>query len=142
MEIQNRYPRVANYLTTNITFGQWSRAHFSGNRYNIMTTSCAESINNALRKARAYPIIALLDVVQELTSNWFHDHRKTASSCTTSLTLTVEKILQERFILAQHMTITPLNQFEYIVRGNKLDSVVDLSQKSCGCRAFDIDRIP
>ena len=40
------------------------------------------------------------------------------------------------------MTATPLNQFEYNVRGNKLDSVVDLSQKSCGCRAFDIDRIP
>ena len=69
MEIQNRYPRVANYLTTNITFGQWSRAHFSGNRYNIMTTGCAESINNALREARAYPVIALLDAVQELTSS-------------------------------------------------------------------------
>ena len=44
-------------------FGQWSRAHFSGNRYNIMTTGCVESINNALREARAYPIIALLDAV-------------------------------------------------------------------------------
>ena len=142
MEIQNRYPRVANYLTTNITFAQWSRAHFSGNRYNIMTNGCAESINNALREARAYPVIALLDAVQELTSSWFHDRRKAASSCTTSLTPTIETMLRERFILAQHMTATPLNQFEYNVRGNKLDSVVDLSQKSCGCRAFDIDRIP
>ena len=28
------------------------------------------------------------------------------------------------------------------MRGNKLDSVVNLSQRSYGCRAFDIDRIP
>ena len=104
-----------------------------------MTTACAESINNASRVDRAY-LIAMLDAVQALMCSWFHDYQKAASSCTIYLTPTMETILRERFTLAQYITITPLNQFEYNLWGNKLDSIVDLSQKCCSCRAFDIGR--
>ena len=62
-KICKRHPGISKYLTMNMTFGQWLRAHFHGKRYNIMTTGGAESINGALNEARSYPLIALLDAV-------------------------------------------------------------------------------
>ena len=62
-----------------MAFAQWSRAHFHGNRYNIMTTGGAESMNGALNEARSYPLIVLLDVVQHMMSTWFHKHRQESS---------------------------------------------------------------
>jgi len=35
----------------------WARAHFSGDRYNLMTTNIAESMNRLLSKARNLPIV-------------------------------------------------------------------------------------
>ena len=90
-----------------MTFGQWSRAYFRGNRYKIMTTGVGgrggKSINGTLNEARSYPLIALLDAVQHMMSTWFHKHRQESSSCYNSVTPRVQILLRERLITAKHM---------------------------------------
>lgn len=141
-EIQNRYNQLATYLTTNMDVSHWSRAYFGGYRYNIMTTGGAESINHALKEAREYPLISMLDAIIELTSDWFYKHRNEASSCNTTFTPEVETILRRRFIKAQTMTAKPIDMYEFSVIGGTYDAVVDLGRKSCTCRVFDLDRLP
>lgn len=62
-EIRKTYPRVAKYLEEEVKFEKWSRAHFKGNRYEVMTSNIVESVNSMMKKAREYPITALIDFI-------------------------------------------------------------------------------
>ena len=104
-----------------------------------MSTGAAESINRALHEARAYLLISMLDTIQVLASDWFYRYRKAATSCDTYLTLTIKVTLRDRSTAAQKMIVKPLSMFEIKVIGGKLDVIVDLGQKCCSCRVFDID---
>ncbi|XP_062088953.1 uncharacterized protein LOC133795522 [Humulus lupulus] len=46
--IRKIYPRVAKYLENDVKFKKWSRAHFGGNRYEVMTTNIVETVNNLM----------------------------------------------------------------------------------------------
>ena len=45
---------------------KWARSHFSGMRYNIMTTNIVECMNGVLRDARSIPIVPLLESIRAL----------------------------------------------------------------------------
>ncbi|XP_015163986.1 uncharacterized protein [Solanum tuberosum] len=45
IEFKNKCPAAAIVLEYDINFEKWSRAHFPGNRYDVMTTNIAESLN-------------------------------------------------------------------------------------------------
>lgn len=52
-QLREQFPKAVQYLeTTNIKRHQWARSHFEAERYNIMTTNGAESINNAILEER------------------------------------------------------------------------------------------
>nr|GEY06378.1 transposase, MuDR, MULE transposase domain protein [Tanacetum cinerariifolium] len=47
-------------------FEKWSRAHCPANRYNYMTSNCAESINALTKTVRKFPITMLMDYYRDL----------------------------------------------------------------------------
>ncbi|XP_075489471.1 uncharacterized protein LOC142528314 [Primulina tabacum] len=51
-------------------------------------------------------------------------------------------ILRANFTLSQRLKAYQLNAFEYQVYGDGKDEVVNLSERSCSCRVFQIDKIP
>ena len=53
----------------------WSRAHFPGARFNIMTSNSAESINAMYRFARKLPIVELMEYFREFQQEWYFLHR-------------------------------------------------------------------
>lgn len=55
----------ARYLEK-IGIGHWARAYFKGERYNLMTSNIAETLNKALHKGRASPIVELLMFIQAM----------------------------------------------------------------------------
>lgn len=64
----------AEYLMS-MGFEHWARAHFSGNRYNIMTSNVAETWNSVLREAREYPIVALVEFIRSKLMDWYAERR-------------------------------------------------------------------
>lgn len=68
-------------------------------RYNLLTSNIAESMNKVMSHARNYPIVQLLDEVRSMMTRWFSDRRNDALKMNTSLTRGVEKILQVRFMI-------------------------------------------
>ncbi|XP_073304179.1 uncharacterized protein [Primulina huaijiensis] len=78
----------------------------------------------------------------ELIPLWFNKHRNAAGSATTTLTPSTEAILRANFTLSQRLKASQLNAFEYQVYGDGKDEVVNLSDRSCSCRVFQIDKIP
>ena len=72
----------------------WARVHFPGERYNLMTTNIAESMNRALSNARGLNIVRLLESIRCMMTRWFAERRDDAASQPTTLTRGVEKLLQ------------------------------------------------
>ncbi|KAF3512190.1 hypothetical protein F2Q69_00001824 [Brassica cretica] len=67
----------ADYLIR-IGLEHWARSHFSGARYNIMTSNLAESLNAALATARKYPIVSLIEYIRSMMVGWFSSRRGVA----------------------------------------------------------------
>ncbi|XP_022850616.1 uncharacterized protein LOC111372495 [Olea europaea var. sylvestris] len=56
---------VGQYLEKKGGYEFWSRAHFKGIRYNIMTTNNAESLNSLFKNAREFPILAMVEQIRK-----------------------------------------------------------------------------
>ena len=48
-ELRQGFPRMAKYLEEEVGFEKWSRAHFQGNLYEVMTNNLVETVNNMMR---------------------------------------------------------------------------------------------
>ncbi|XP_060974703.1 uncharacterized protein LOC133039773 [Cannabis sativa] len=140
-QLRKTYPRVAKYLENDVKFSKWSRAHFVGNRYEVMTTNIVESVNNMMRKAREYPIIAMIDFIISTMGQWFFERRREACVVTTPLTPKREEILRKRWDEAGSLITLQLNENEYNVMCGELDAIVNLRSKSCTCKVFDIEKL-
>ncbi|CAA7057580.1 unnamed protein product [Microthlaspi erraticum] len=71
-------------------------SHLPWKRYDIRTTNPAESLNNALRSPREFPVIPLLDSIREMLTRWFYERRTLSSKHNHPLTEAAEmKITEE-----------------------------------------------
>ncbi|XP_013700416.2 uncharacterized protein LOC106404226 [Brassica napus] len=57
----------------------WTRSHFEGERYNLMSSNIAESLNKALVHARDSPIMALFEFIRRMISRWFVSRQRNIS---------------------------------------------------------------
>ncbi|XP_047259208.1 uncharacterized protein LOC124891524, partial [Capsicum annuum] len=55
-ELKYNCPEAAHVLENVLGFEKLSRAHFPNNRYDVMTTNIAESLNSVLMDEREYPV--------------------------------------------------------------------------------------
>ena len=136
------YPRVGRYLQEQVGFENWSRARFKGNRYDIMTSNLAESLNGMLEDVRDYPVVALLDFVLGKMSMWFNERRTKAVVNTSVLTSTNEKILHDRYDRAGFLSVNKLNIDEYYVVGGEVSATVNIRLRTCTCHVFGVDQMP
>ncbi|XP_055814409.1 uncharacterized protein LOC129884059 [Solanum dulcamara] len=69
------YDNVIEYLKNDVGFERWSRVHFPGRRYDVMTSNIVESVNARLVIEREFPIVALFNAIQRMLCRWFHERR-------------------------------------------------------------------
>ncbi|KAL5582777.1 hypothetical protein UlMin_015219 [Ulmus minor] len=110
--------------------------------YNITMKNMVESLNNTLVNARDFPYVALLNVIQEKISKWWNDKRIVAMTITIPLTPSQEFELRSRFVESNGRHTSQLNPITYHVKGCELEGVVDIFNKTCTCKEFDIDKLP
>ncbi|XP_010556040.1 PREDICTED: uncharacterized protein LOC104825417 [Tarenaya hassleriana] len=147
-DLKNRYPKVAEYMQKeDLDPEKWARTKFKRERYNLLTTNGAESINTVLKKAKRFPVLGVLDICLSKTVEWFDRRRLEARSIDDSQKLTpyVDKVLHERYEMACTYEVNVLNSIteEFEVTGEKgRKYLVKIGDRSCSCRLFDIDKIP
>ncbi|CAA7056648.1 unnamed protein product [Microthlaspi erraticum] len=91
-DIRAASPDCARYLHK-MGIAHWSRAHFPGERYNLMTSNAAEQLNKVLRGGRNSPILELLKFIQDMMTRWFNARRKKSLKHTGMCTPAVDKVL-------------------------------------------------
>ncbi|KAL5574332.1 hypothetical protein UlMin_023929 [Ulmus minor] len=105
-------------------------------------TNMVESLNNMLVNARDFLYVALLDVIQEKMSKWWNNTRILAMAITAPLTSSQESEFRPRFVQSNSRHTLQLNPVIYHVEGGELEGVVDIFNKTCTCKEFDIDKLP
>ncbi|CAA7048307.1 unnamed protein product [Microthlaspi erraticum] len=140
-DIRGQNLAIARYLEkANVCL--WSRANFQGDRYDIMTSNIAESVNSVLKIARGYPVAYLLEELRKLVTRWFMNRREQALSLQTFFTPKVERILTKRSTIGDTLTVQHIDAHRSHVTGGTFPCVVDLQKMTCTCRVYDIDKIP
>ncbi|KAL0802395.1 hypothetical protein Bca101_057571 [Brassica carinata] len=111
-EIEAINPELHGYLQR-ADVRQWARVHFQSERYNLMTTNIAESMNRALSNARGLNIVRILE----------------------SGRVTAARLLSVQMIDDHHTEVTYESSSESL-------HVVNLVERKCTCRRFEREKLP
>ncbi|XP_033134331.1 uncharacterized protein LOC117127779 [Brassica rapa] len=121
------------------------------NDFRKMYPQAAEYIDDSVHETkwepRKYALLPMLDVIVEKITEWFNKYRLLSLRVPERQILIphVHGILHHIYPTAKKLKVTELNTFEghYNVLGEDGHGyLVDLSNRTCYCRYFDIDRYP
>ena len=115
---------------------RWSRAYCPVRRYRGMTSNIVECMNNCLRHARQLPITMLVDYIRDMMQKWFHERREAALKNTTQLSRWATEKLTKKNEKSHQYTERPIDHVNFNVKDGEKDGLVNLSEKTCSCRAF------
>ncbi|KAH0633635.1 hypothetical protein KY284_036421 [Solanum tuberosum] len=143
--LRNKCITAAIVLEHDIGFEKWSRAHFPGNRYDVMTTNIAESLNVKLIDEREYLVASIFNSIAKRFGELFRErHAYILKSVGNQMVPTIEKIGRKKMIQGDSLygenVIGNGNQFT--VFGAGVTANVNLLEKSCSCRQYDLIKIP
>ncbi|WZZ69762.1 hypothetical protein YC2023_081132 [Brassica napus] len=116
----------------------WTRSHFKGERFNVMTSNAAESLNNALLPARDSPIMALFEFIRRKLCTWYVSRRTEISEMKGNVPDNIQKILVEQLVLSTGLLVMPCSTwlFEVTHRPTNFGFPVDLDKRTCTCFEF------
>ncbi|XP_016476708.2 uncharacterized protein LOC107798249 [Nicotiana tabacum] len=167
-QIKDNDVRVAKYLEEDVGFHKWSRAHFPGNKlldfpvqtskkvfhtsvkmfqtslkmYDVLTTNIVESVNSMFLLEREFPITALFDAINRRFAQKFHERRMQFLDTPTICVPSVEKKINKNAIFGNKLLVHPIRQQVFSITGHDAVAKVDLHNRTCSCREFDLDKIP
>ncbi|KAK6123489.1 hypothetical protein DH2020_042778 [Rehmannia glutinosa] len=109
-----------------------------------MTSNNAESLNSLFKKDRHSPILSLIESIRKKLRNGFmRGVRASAQSqYTSTLTPMIEEKLRKNVDKANRLVADPIDQLTYDVRNGTKNFVVNLDEKTCTCRRFQLEHLP
>ena len=134
-------PKIAKYVS-DIGFHNWARAHFTGNRYNILTTNNSECLNGIWKTQRQWPLLSLFDAILATISKWFCERREKAMRWKHILAPTTFTVVEVNYRRSTKMLIRRLSEHEAEVMVGADSFSVDLKERTCTCRKFQVDQVP
>lgn len=133
---------LADYLRK-ADFRKWSRAYSPANRFNIMTSNLAESINSLLKVSREYPIVCLFDTIRMIMTRWFTERREQGVRHMHPVTFDVGNKMKELYdFTSRFLEVSKINDSEFEVKGDTRDQVVNFQTRHCSCFVFDVEKFP
>lgn len=141
-EIEKRKPACVEYLL-DIGLPHWTLSHSLQMRYNLMSSNISEALNATMVKAVDYPIVSMVEFIRTMLMRWFYLRRKHVGSTVSKCTPEVEGILVENLEDSVDCAVLSASDWVYQVNdGMGCVFEVDLQNKTCSCRVFDVLLIP
>ncbi|XP_015170698.1 uncharacterized protein [Solanum tuberosum] len=145
VKFKNKCPATAIVLEYDIGFEKWSRAHFPGNRYDVMTTNITESINAMLINEREYLMTSIFNSIAKRFGELFRErHAYILKSMGIQTVPSAEKITRKKMIEGDSLYVENVigDDNQFTVFGAGATDYVDLLEKSCSCREYYFIKIP
>ncbi|XP_047251612.1 uncharacterized protein LOC124886716 [Capsicum annuum] len=142
--LKERCPSAAACLEHEVGFEKWSRAHFPGNRFNIMTLNIAESLNSMLCDEGEYPVAAIFNLIAHKFGEIFRKRYAKVNNSKTTFVFVAETILRENMTERDKLYVNNINRStdEFTVLGYGRSKKVYLSRRSCSCIKYDLMKLP
>ncbi|XP_023734142.1 uncharacterized protein LOC111882006 [Lactuca sativa] len=139
--LRNIRDDVATYLSQ-IPREKWTGAYCPTTRYDYMTSNSARSMNVVSNKARKLSILPLLEFFRSLMQKWFYKRRMAAEKSTTILTKWAEDMVKKNKKGIQGWLVSGVNNTTYQVHDFKSGGIVNLREKTCSCRYWQLTGLP
>ncbi|KAJ9542643.1 hypothetical protein OSB04_029149 [Centaurea solstitialis] len=117
---------------------RWSRAHFPAQRFNIMTSNSAESINALSRNARKLPIVGLMEYFREFQQEWYFIRRREGEELNHQLTEWAQKKIHKRIVKSATWTAHGIGYDKWEVRDYGYNAEVDMRHRNCTCLKWQV----
>ncbi|KAH6778336.1 hypothetical protein C2S51_009648 [Perilla frutescens var. frutescens] len=121
---------------------RWARSKCPVRRYGFLTSNAAEVLNARLLWARRLPICSLIECIRHVIEQWFDSRRARANARDNALTEEALKKLREEVEKSRVYNVVPTSNSTFKVHDGRQTFIVDLHQKSCKCREFQLDLMP
>ncbi|KAH0689376.1 hypothetical protein KY289_016734 [Solanum tuberosum] len=106
---KNKCPAAAVVLEHDIDFEKWSREHFPGNRYDVMTINIAESLNAMLIDGREYSMTSIFNSIAKRFGELFKErHAYILKSMGNQMAPAAEKIATKKIIKGDSLYVENL----------------------------------
>ncbi|XP_057791245.1 uncharacterized protein LOC131008379 [Salvia miltiorrhiza] len=127
-----------------LTVGEhrWARLKCCVPRTSFMTSNAAESLNSRLLWARRLPVCSLLESFRTIVEKWFDKRRSTAAARSHELTEVVSSKVHVAVEQGHRLVVRGTTTHMFIVEEENTFFVVDLENRTCECREFELDQIP
>ncbi|XP_049358854.1 uncharacterized protein LOC125823522 [Solanum verrucosum] len=128
VEFKNKCLATVIVLEYDIGFEKWSRAHYPGNRYDVMTTNIVESLNAILINEREYPVAAIFNSITKRFGEIFRERPAyILKSMVNQMVPSAKKIARNKMIEGDSLYVENIirDDNQFIVFGAGLTAYVD-----------------
>ncbi|XP_021742191.1 uncharacterized protein LOC110708376 [Chenopodium quinoa] len=120
----------------------WATAYFEGTRFGHLTANIVESLNIWLLEASGLPIIQMMECIRRQLMTWFNERRETSMQWTSILVPTAERRVEEAIEHARSFQVLRANEAEFEVITNEGSNFVDIRNRCCLCRGWQLYGLP
>ncbi|KAH0714994.1 hypothetical protein KY284_007899 [Solanum tuberosum] len=134
VEFKDNSPEAAFVLEYEIGFEKWSRAQFPVNKYDVMTTNIAESLNAMLVDEREYPVASIFNSIAKRFGELFREkHAYVLQSKGIKMVPAEEMIARKRMNEGDSLYVENItgDGKQFIVFGAGSTYSVNLLERSC-----------
>lgn len=120
----------------------WATAYFEGTRFGHLTANIVEQLNSWILEASGLPIIQMMECIRRQLMTWFNERRETSMQWTSILVPTAERRVADALERACTYQVLRANEAEFEVISHEGTNVVDIRNRCCLCRGWQLYGLP
>ncbi|CAN6458751.1 unnamed protein product [Victoria cruziana] len=120
----------------------WATSYIEGAQFGHLTSNMVEQFNSWVLEARDLPIVQLIEHIHQGLINRFQKRREQAMTWTSMFVPSIEKRLSETLSYARRCQVFQANEVEFEVLSTQGTHGVNVCDRYCSCRGWQIYGIP
>uniref|UniRef100_A0A2N9HBF3 SWIM-type domain-containing protein n=1 Tax=Fagus sylvatica TaxID=28930 RepID=A0A2N9HBF3_FAGSY len=141
-ELKKLSPPTYEYLSK-IPVATWSRSKFTKNpKSDLIVNNLSECFNSYILDARDKPILTMLDTIRRKLMRRFQVNRASIAKMSGKLCPKIQVKVEKAGVKASECLLMYSGEGKYEVDYRQQKFVVNLREKTCGCKKWDITGIP
>ncbi|XP_052169889.1 uncharacterized protein LOC127786492 [Diospyros lotus] len=132
----------AGYWIRRVPARLWATSYFEGTRFGHLTATVVESLNSWLLEASSLPVIQMMEAVRRQLMTWFNERREASMQWASILVPSAERFVSEALDRARTYQVLRANEAEFEVISHEGTNVVDIRNRNCLCRGWQLYGLP
>ncbi|KAM7250431.1 hypothetical protein ACFE04_022314 [Oxalis oulophora] len=120
----------------------WATSYFEGARFGHLTANIVDPLNSWILEASGLPIIQMMECIRRQLMTWFNERRETSMQWTSKLVPSGEMRMAEALDRARTYEVLKANDAEFEVISHEGTNVVDIKNRCCLCRGWQLYGLP